>query len=169
MLRHKPESIGIALDPAGFVDIGALASAVAAQPGWEWVTPQALGAVAQQDARRYELAGERIRARYGHSVPIEAPGRPVLPPEWLYHGTGPETLSAIRREGLRPQGRQFVHLSATRQDALAVGGRHSSTPVAITVLARKAHAEGVGFYQAAPSIFLVREVPPQYLLVPDPE
>lgn len=167
VLRHKPDSIGITLDAAGFVEIAALASAIAAQPGWEWVSPAALRALAHQDARRYEIADERIRARYGHSVPIEAPGRAVLPPEWLYHGTAPEALSAIRREGLRPHGRQFVHLSATQQDALAVGGRHSSTPVAITVLARRAHAEGIAFYQAAPSIFLVREVLPQHLLVPD--
>lgn len=167
VLRHKPETIGITLDSAGFVEVEMLAKAIADQPAWQWVTAEAIRTAAQQDARRYEISADRIRARYGHSIPIETPGRSIVPPEWLYHGTSPDALEVIHREGLRPQGRQFVHLSATRQDALTVGARHSSAPVAITILARRANAEGIAFYQAAPSIFLVREVPPQYLLLPE--
>ena len=166
VLRHKPDSVGIALDPAGFVDILLLARSLAAQPGWGWITEDAIRALARRDPRRYEIDGDRIRARYGHSISIEAPGKAVLPPEWLYYGTSPEAPIIIRSEGLRPQGRQFVHLSATRQDALAVGRRHSPQPVVITVLARRAYAAGIAFYQASPSIYLTRALPPDYLLLP---
>ncbi len=163
ILRHKPETVGVALDSAGFVEVGLLARAVAAQAGWGWVSEDEIRALAHRDARRYELAGERIRARYGHSIAIEAPGTPIVPPEWLYHGSTPGALPVIRSQGLKPQDRQFVHLSATRQDALAVGRRHSSEAVVITVLARRAHEAGVAFYQASASIYLAREVPPDYL------
>ncbi|HEX9533341.1 MAG TPA: RNA 2'-phosphotransferase, partial [bacterium] len=62
-----------------------------------------------------------VCARYGHSVPIATPGKAVVPPEWLYHSTAPGALDALRQQGLQPQGRQFVHLSVTRQDALTIG------------------------------------------------
>ncbi len=145
------------------MEIGVLAHAIAGQVGWGWVSEEKIRALAQGDSRRYEVVGNRIRARYGHSVAIEAPGAPIVPPEWLYQGTSPEALVNIRAQGLRPQDRQFVHLSTTRQDALAVGKRHSQEAVVITVLARQAHEAGVTFYQASSAIYLAREVPPHYL------
>ncbi len=166
ILRHKPETVGIELDASGFVEVNVLARAMAAQPGWEWVDEAALRALVLRDARRYELADTRIRARYGHSITIDAPGTVVVPPEWLFHGTTSETLDSIRADGLRPQQRQFVHLSTTRQDALAVGSRHSADVVVVTVLARHAHAAGATFYRASPSIYLVRAVHPDYLQIP---
>ncbi len=166
VLRHQPESVGVTIDPSGFVEIDLLAKALAGQPRWAWVTEHAIRTVVLQDGKRYEIDGTRVRARYGHSVPIEAPGTPVVPPEWLYHGTVPDELEVVRQQGLTPRGRQFVHLSAARQDALAVGKRHSPTPVVITVLARKAHEAGVQFYQASPTIYLARGIARNFLSVP---
>lgn len=151
------------LDPAGFVELDALAKAVADQPGWNWVTEQEIRTLAQHDSRRYEIDGNRIRARYGHSIPIETPGKHVTPPEWLYYGVPADALPAVRDEGLRPEARQFVHLSTTRLDALAVAKRHASEAVVVTVLARRAHEAGIPFYQAAPSIYLVKHVPAEHL------
>lgn len=166
VLRHKPESIGISLDPAGFVEVEALARAIATQPGWSSVTADSIRAATQKDAKRYEISGDRVRARYGHSVPISAPGKAIVPPEWLYHGTAPGALEALRQQGLQPQGRQFVHLSVTRQDALSIGQRHSPDAVVVTVQARGAHDTGILFYLATPTVYLVREVPPMFLRVP---
>jgi len=166
LLRHKPETVGISLDPSGYVEIEVLVRAMAAQPGWQWVDEGKIRALAARDTRRYELDGDRIRARYGHSIPIDAPGVPVVPPEWLYHGTAPGSLDLIRTYGLKPQHRQFVHLSISRQDALAVGSRHDPDAVVVTVLARRASEAGLVFYQASPSIYLVREIHPNYLQVP---
>lgn len=166
ILRHKPETVGISLDPSGFVEIDVFVRAVASQPGWGWVDEAKIRALATRDPRRYELDGDRIRARYGHSIAIEAPGVPVVPPEWLYHGTAPDTLDLIRAQGLMPQNRQFVHLSTSRQDALAVGSRHAPEAVVVTVLARRASEAGLTFYHASPSIYLVRQIQPEYLQVP---
>jgi len=167
ILRHKPGSVGIELDPAGFVDLETLAAAIAGQPGWAWVTAEAIRRLAQRDTRRYELTEARIRARYGHTVPIETPGTPVMPPEWLYHGAPPASLQDLRTSGLHPQARQFVHLSATRQDALTIARRHNPDAVVVTVLARRAAEAGVTFYQASPAIYLTRAVPPEFLRLPN--
>jgi len=168
VLRHKPETVGIELDPGGFVDVDTLTAAIAGQPGWSGVTAEAIRSLAQQDPRRYELAGTRIRARYGHTVPIETPGTAVIPPEWLYHGVPAGVVETLRTVGLRPLDRQFVHLSATRQDARAVAERHSTDAVVVTVLARRASEEGIAFFHASAGIYLTRHVPPEFLHLPNP-
>lgn len=168
VLRHKPETVGVALDPAGFVDLEALAAAIAGQPGWAGTTAEAIRKLAEQDPRRYEVAGGRIRARYGHTVPIDTPGTPVIPPEWLYHGVAAGAAETVRESGLHPVDRQFVHLSATRQDARAVAERHASDAVVFTILARRASESGVAFFHASPGIYLTRHVPPQFLHLPNP-
>lgn len=167
VLRHKPDTVGIALDPSGFVEVATLAQAIAARAGWSWVTEESVARLAQRDARRYELTGGRIRARYGHSVPIESPGTLVVPPEWLYHAARAADLEMFRAQGLQPRDRQFVHLSATRQDALAVASRHTEGAVAVTVLARRAGEAGVAFFQAASGIYLTRGIPPEFLHLPN--
>ncbi len=53
VLRHKPDSVGITLDPAGFLEVAVLAQAIAAQPGWASVTADAIRAVTQKDAKRF--------------------------------------------------------------------------------------------------------------------
>lgn len=166
VLRHKPDSVGITLDQAGFVEVEVLAKGIAAQPSWSSVTADAIRAAVQKDPKRYELSGDRVRARYGHSVPIATPGKVVIPPEWLYHGTAPDALDVLRQQGLQPQGRQFVHLSVTHRDALTIGQRHSPDAVVVTVQARGAHDTGILFYQASPTVYLVRQVPPTFLRVP---
>lgn len=167
VLRHKPESIGLVLDPGGFADLDTLVSALATQPGWSWVTAEAIRNLARQDSRRYELADNRIRARYGHTVQIETPGTPVMPPEWLYYGVPPGSIDGLRADGLHPQDRQFIHLSATRQDALAIAQRHEPDAIVITILGRRAGEAGIVFFQASPGIFLSRVIPPQFLLLPN--
>lgn len=169
VLRHKPESVGVTLDAAGFVEIETLAGALAAQPGWSWVSAEVIRSLAAGDDRRYEVVGNRIRARYGHTAAITEPGAPATPPEWLYYGAPPEDLARIRAAGLLPHDRRFVHLSATRADAAAVAARHSPEVAVITVLARRAHESGVPFYLAAPGLYLSPAVPAAFLHLPSPE
>lgn len=168
ILRHRPEAFGLALDPHGWVDLEALLEAVRRQRGWEDATVADVeAAVNLPGRRRFEVRDGRIRALYGHSVPVQPEGSPQRPPEWLYHGTAPERLGAILTEGLQPQARRFVHLSLSPLQAREVGLRHSANPVVLTVLARRAHEAGVAFYRASPDVFLADAVPPQFLLPPE--
>ncbi|MDR7482954.1 MAG: RNA 2'-phosphotransferase [Armatimonadota bacterium] len=167
VLRHKPEDVGLTLDAEGFVELGALARALAAQPGWEEITAGEVASVAAADPRRYELRDGRIRARYGHTVQIQAPGTPALPPEWLYCGVPWGALAEIRAAGLRPGARQYVHLATTPAEAAAVARRHADDVVVVAVRARPAHDAGIVFWRAGPQLYLTGPLPPAVLLIPD--
>src|SRR3954453_1352778 len=111
VLRHHPEAAGVALDPAGWVDVDELVAGL--RGAGREVGADDVRAVAAADAKgRYEVAGGRIRAAQGHSVPVDLGLAPATPPDVLYHGTVERSAASILVEGLRPGSRQFVHLSA---------------------------------------------------------
>lgn len=119
--------------------------------------------IGSSSKRRYELQGGLMRALYGHSLaqPVDRP--PARPPELLYHGTAPDAAEVVRVEGLKPMGRQRVHLSATRNGAAEVGRRRCERPVVLRVLAGRAHAEGVQFYEGSEEVWLADEIPPAFI------
>jgi putative RNA 2'-phosphotransferase len=164
ILRHQPAKFGLSLDEEGFVPFADLLAAVRRQRGWGAVTEaQIRDVVATSDKQRFEIQGEQIRARYGHSVAGRLEYPAVEPPEILYHGTSPRSLAAIRVEGLRSMRRQYVHLSVDVAQARAVGRRHSPEPVVLTVRAREAWQAGVKFYQPEARLFLAGAVPPTFI------
>lgn len=166
VLRHRPEEVGLTLDAGGFAPLQTLAQALAAQPGWESVAVADLVTVADADPRRYEVRDGMIRARYGHTVSGAQPGEPAYPPEWLYHGTSPAAAAAMRTEGLLPQGRQHVHLSTTPALAREIAQRHTPEADVATVFARRAHAAGLEFRRAGPTVYLTARIAPEFLLLP---
>jgi putative RNA 2'-phosphotransferase len=116
--------------------------------------------VARNDKRRfaYDESGRLIRANQGHSVPVELDLPVPEPPETLYHGTVARFLPAIPRDGLRPMTRHDVHLSATRETAVRVGGRWGE-PVVLEVAARAMARAGHEFRLSANGVWLTSEVP----------
>lgn len=166
VLRHRPDEVGVSLDSGGFAPLDTLAQGLAAQPGWETISTGDLVALADADPRRYEVRDDRIRARYGHTIAVEEPGDAGLPPEWLYQGMAPADAVALAEEGLRPVGRQYVHLSTTPQAAAEVGRRHAPDAIVVVVLARRAAAAGIEFRRASPALFLTGPVPSEFLLLP---
>ena len=76
------------------------------------------------DKKRFELSedGLRIRAVQGHSTKsVYINYVEKVPPEFHYHGTAMRFLDSIRKDGLLPGSRQYVHLSQDEQTALAIG------------------------------------------------
>lgn len=124
-------------------------------------------AVALPGKRRYEIEAGRIRARYGHSVPERVEHPAAEPPAVLYHGTSAAVVGAILRDGLRPMGRQYVHLSADVPTARQVGSRRRGAVAVLVVAAARAHADGVAFYDAGRGVWLADAVPAAYLTVAD--
>src|SRR4051794_16754521 len=95
VLRHKPDQIGITLDPAGWVDVDVLLAAMAAhgQP----ISPADLRhLIDTSDKKRFALSedGRQIRASQGHSVEVELGYIPTPPPDTLYHGTVEKYLAS---------------------------------------------------------------------------
>ncbi|ESP88960.1 RNA 2'-phosphotransferase [Candidatus Halobonum tyrrellensis] len=164
-LRHFPDDAGLSLDDRGWTAYDALADAVAAR--YDWATRERLDAVVATDPKgRFERRGDRVRAAYGHSVDVDLEpesGDASELPATLYHGTAPRNLDAIREEGLRPMGRQRVHLSATRATAREVGRRHAADPAVLVVDAAALLADGFAVDRRGEATYTVGRVPPAYV------
>ncbi|MGY2083620.1 RNA 2'-phosphotransferase [Blastococcus sp. SYSU DS0539] len=162
VLRHRPDSVGLTLDAAGWADVDQLLAALR-------ITREQLEhVVAANDKRRFAFddTGSRIRASQGHSVVVDLGYRPERPPAELFHGTVERFLPAILAEGLRPGRRHAVHLSADVATARAVGGRRGR-PVVLRVDAGAMAAGGAVFSRSANGVWLVDAVPPRFLTVRD--
>ena len=163
ILRHEPESVGLSLDPEGWVEVDSLLCALAHQ-GKPVSLRQLQKIVLENDKKRFSFSpdGKRIRAVQGHSLEVELNLLPALPPESLYHGTVGSFLKAIRQDGLKPMSRHHVHLSQDRSQAFKVGSRRG-TPVILTVQASRMHKAGHQFYLADNGVWLTDWVPAEYL------
>ncbi|EMF01138.1 RNA 2'-phosphotransferase [Streptomyces mobaraensis NBRC 13819 = DSM 40847] len=160
-LRHEPGRIGLRLDAAGWVRIDELLAAAAAH-GFPFTREELVHVVAVDDKRRFAVDGERIRARQGHSVPVDLALPPAEPPPYLYHGTVARFLPAIRAEGLRPMNRHHVHLSPDRETATRVGARRGR-PVVLAVDSGAMRAAGHVFHVTGNGVWLTAAVPARYL------
>jgi putative RNA 2'-phosphotransferase len=164
VLRHEPERFGLRLDDHGSVPMADLLSALHRRREWHGTTEaQIREVVTTSDQQRFEIVGDRIRARYGHSVEQRVTYPEVEPPDLLYHGTSPHSLPSIRTEGLRSMKRQYVHLSTDPEQARAVGRRHSREPVILAVRARDAWRAGVRFYQPEERLYLAEAIPAAFI------
>lgn len=163
MLRHAPQAYGLELDDEGWVDISAVLDALRRERGYATLTDADIRTVvAQATKQRHEISESRIRALYGHSQPVTKV--PVAePPDPLFHGTSPDFLSTILRDGLLPMRRQFVHLSADRETAHQAGVRKSRTPVILTIDTSGAAAAGIRFYHGNQNIWMSEPIPPGFI------
>ncbi len=165
-LRHEPAALGLRLDEAGWVDVGAVLAGLATKG--EAVTREELEEVVRtSDKQRFALEGSRMRANQGHSVDIELGLARREPPEVLYHGTVARFLAAIREEGIIKGQRTHVHLSADVRTAETVAKRRG-TPVVLEVRARAMHETGHAFYLSDNGVWLTEHVPPRFLEIPPP-
>jgi len=156
ILRHNPEKFNLKMDSQGFVDLKELVKAVSSRyPEVDEKIIQDL--VNTSEKKRFEIVNNKIRATYGHSINIDLNLPEITPPEFLYHGTSKETLEEIRKNGLQPMGRQYVHLSQTKEEAYQVGLRRDEKPIILKIKAKEAYLEGIKFFKAD-KIYLVKEI-----------
>lgn len=163
VLRHDPASIGLRLDAQGWVDIDTLLAA-AARKGRRISRQDLDHVVATNDKKRFTISsdGRSIRAAQGHSVSVDLALPAIEPPPRLYHGTATRFEASIMIEGLRPQSRRQVHLSADIRTATAVGARHGH-PLVLIVDAVGMHRDGHVFNRADNGVWLTDSVPTRYL------
>lgn len=164
-LRHQPERIGLTLDKGGWIGIDTLIEAAAAH-GFPFTRAELDHVVEANDKQRFAVQGDRIRASQGHTVDVDLGLPPATPPPYLYHGTVPAFLGAIRAEGLRPMNRHDVHLSPDRETATRVGARRGR-PVVLSVDADAMCRDGHVFRVSANGVWLTEAVPPRYLRFPE--
>jgi putative RNA 2'-phosphotransferase len=163
ILRHKPDTIGLALDPQGWAPINELIAKSQAA-GTSFNRNDLLEVIEKSEKKRFSLSmdGQRIRAAQGHSIPVDLGLIPQEPPRILYHGTALQFLASILSEGLKPQARQQVHLSSDIETATRVGKRHGK-PVILKVEALQMHAKGYRFFLAENGVWLTDQVPSEFI------
>jgi putative RNA 2'-phosphotransferase len=161
LLRHRPKEYPIAFDRYGFATWSEVVDIV--RERFREVTEEHIRTVvAGSEKQRFELKDGKVRATYGHSFPVDLGLKPAEPPSRLYYGTARDLAQSILRKGLRPRDRQYVHLSSSVTEAIAVGRRRDPAPAIIVVDAMAAYAEGVRFFASGP-LFLAENVPTKFL------
>jgi putative RNA 2'-phosphotransferase len=167
VLRHKPEAIGLILDEQGWAYIDELINK-AKQSGEVTTLDRTLiqEVVDTNDKKRFVISedGQRIRAAQGHSIDVDLQLKPATPPEFLYHGTATRFLESILKKGLKPQQRQYVHLSKDVETATAVGRRYGK-PVILKVKALLMHEQGFVFYLSENGVWLTDSIPRAYITI----
>lgn len=163
-LRHKPGEFGIELDAHGWAQVGPLVRGMKGKVEFSRDILEHIVATDPKDRYEFDARRTRVRARQGHSVPVDVELERREPPAVLYHGTAMKYLDKIMREGLGPMRRLYVHLSPDRQTALKVGSRHGE-PVVLKVDAAAMAAEGREFYLSRNGVWLAGPVEPRFLEV----
>jgi putative RNA 2'-phosphotransferase len=161
-LRHNPAHFGLDLDEGGWASLEDLVIAIRFDRyDWALIDEPVLKAVIG-GSDRFEIRDSRIRATYGHSIELGKPPPVAAPPPLLFHGTTEEALEAIRREGLKPMGRRFVHLTSDREYAMQVANAKQSDTVVI-VQAATANIAGRVFRCASSRVWLTERIEPVFL------
>jgi putative RNA 2'-phosphotransferase len=162
VLRHHPEKLRLTLDERASADIETVAKALNKRPGFEAVTRKQIERFVESaiSAHRFEINGNRIRARYGHSLPQPIVYEQAEPPAVLFYGTIAENAQVSLKEGLKIIKKRLVHLSTDITSARQVGLRRTPQPVILKVDTVKAAKAGVVFYKAGPAVWLSDAIPP---------
>ena len=115
---------------------------------------------------RYEYNEDKtkIRARQGHSIPVDVELEETIPLRYLYHGTCTRFIDQILKEGLVPKTRLYVHLSKDEATAVDVGKRHGK-PVIIQIDSQAMYNDGYKFYISNNGVWLTKEVPSKYFIM----
>jgi len=161
ILRHNPMGMKVSCD--GYMSVEDVLSLM--QKRYPWLDKSTLDEIVTEDKKgRFELKGNMIRARYGHSIDISI-NSSTTDLDILYHGTTEHSAKGILKEGLKPMKRRKVHLSKTIEDAIEIGGRRTKNPVILQIDARKALREGIRIEKATDTIYVAGSIPESFISV----
>jgi putative RNA 2'-phosphotransferase len=160
-LRHQPEKAGLTLDDEGWADLSDLRAALL--PHEIDISEELLAAWLKMDEKhRFEVAQGRVRARFGHSLPLQTlhPGKP---PAQLYCGIPLCYVASTLKEGLKPRKRQHVHLTPHKRVAREAASNRGNTAAVVSIDAHAAFEAGVAFYPRGEGVWLSEAIAPQFL------
>lgn len=162
ILRHNPQRFYIELDSEGYADLKDILKVLKKRfPECEISRQRLEELIIKSNKKRFEIRNDEIRAYYGHSLNNKIKFNEALNiPPVLYHGTTNSAWEIIQREGLKSQGRQYVHLSKDIHAARLVGKRRTKNPIVLTIDTQKAKELGVTFYKSW-DMFLTNFIPPE--------
>ena len=158
LLRHGASELGLAMDSAGWVEVDAVLRAL------DISRDELETVVRENDKRRLELAGSRVRACQGHSRDNRAVTREALERSWsvhseeakLWHGTSLDAVASIAAEGILPGQRTHVHLAPSLASKV---GKRAAVHVGLEVCPARVRRAGVTLYRAPNGVLLARWIP----------
>ncbi len=161
LLRHNPGAIGLTLDEKGW---GSIETIINRTKNISLNKELIQIAVQTNDKQRFAISpdGKLIKARHGHTIPVDLDLAPQIPPKILLHGTADRFISSIMKKGLLRQKRNHVHLTESLDVAKAVGSRYG-IPTILLIQAEKMHNDGFCFYRTENNVWLVKNVPSKYI------
>lgn len=163
-LRHAPWEYELEMNEEGWVPVEQLLDALKKSDKWKNISESDLQEmIDKSEKKRHEIVNGRIRAFYGHSLPMKVVKEERTPPDVLYHGTARRFIKSITENGLLPQNRQYVHLSQDTETAKNVGMRHDAKPVILVIDAKRAFNDGVKFYYGNEKVWLADYIPSVYI------
>jgi putative RNA 2'-phosphotransferase len=177
-LRHNPKQYGLELDEYGAVDINVFLEGLRKkEKKCKDLTIQEIEDIVKTcPKQRYILEDGKIRARGGHNKDLgfRVKKEVATPPDILYHGTNPDTVFTILKEGLKPMGRQNSNMSADIETAINVGRRKCKKheePVILVIDAKQVLKDNEGlkdedkieFYLEAVNTYSVIAMPAKYI------
>lgn len=162
ILRHFPDEFKLKIDENGWVDFESLVRVV--EKKYKWANRWVLKALIYSDSKmRYELKGDKIRARYGHSVEVALNDMPEFTEDTLYYSASEEEAIRLLEIGIRPVNQTYVHLSTSLEKSVEVAVLRSKKPIIFEIDAKKAREEGIKIIKANDFIALAKEVPAKYI------
>lgn len=95
-LRHAPWEYELEMDDEGWVPVNQLLDALHRDEKWKEVKEDLAKMVEESEKKRHEICNGKIRAYYGHSIPLKISKELKSPPNVLYHGTARRFLQSIK-------------------------------------------------------------------------
>lgn len=163
-LRHAPWEYELEMDEEGWVPVEQLLDALHRTEKWSNVCETDLNEMIEKsEKKRHKFTDGKIRAFYGHSIPMKILKEEKMPPDILFHGTARRFMKSIMENGLLPQSRQYVHLSQDIKMAENVGKRHDDKPYILIIDAKMAWNDGIKFYFGNEKVWLADAIPNKYI------
>lgn len=161
LLRHNPRNLR--MDKDGFVNIDELMDKL--KEHFQIDKKLLFEIVEKSERKRFEIFENRIRALYGHTLPVTLEFEEDNTVKVLYHGTTQVAAAKILRTGLERMKRKWVHLSPTIEIAIEVGKRRTNNPVILEIDAEAARKAGVKFYKTTDKVYICSDISPIYIKI----
>ena len=165
VLRHFPERYGLEIDKNGWVDLRDFITGLQVRNRrLRFLKPHHVVGLIETDPKgRYQFREGLIRATYGHTLDVDLDLPTENIPDVLFYPTTEGGMPLLMAAGLKPSDRKMVHLSRTYEAALEAGRVRNPDPIILEIDAKGARAAGSVIMKAGKTVYLVHEVPPEFL------
>lgn len=169
ILRHG--KFGLDMDAQGNVSLkDVMAKIRERNPRMNWLRARQIEALVETDPKgRYVISNGKIRATYGHTIPLDIRLDCEDIPDELFYPATPEEAEIILESGIFPSDRAMVHLSRGYRDAVRAGSVRTEDPVILVIDTGVCMELGSDIGRAAKTVYLCRSVPADAIDIADPE